>query len=270
MSTLVEKLKPELVQVHVEANNKTEILHQIAHLAAEHNELARCSEEDIYQALLRREEMDSTGFGGGIAIPHCTLPMADDFVVGIFTVEQGIDFAALDDEPVSLFAFILGPDDRRNEHIKLLASVSRILENPVAVKELQTASNAETLQESLLRHDNPDIPENELEQCMVQAFVQREELFQPVLKVISESTDGAVSVMEANNAGAYLNRIPLFSGFWNESSHGFCRVILAIVPKQRTEEMVRHLEIELGELKNVQGMMVTIQTLNFWGGQLDF
>ena len=94
--SLFNVLRPEAIQAGTSATTKEALLHEIAVLAKKSPCLKNLSENDIYEGLSKRESLGSTGFGDGIAIPHCRLDGIDEFVVGIITSPQGIEFDALD------------------------------------------------------------------------------------------------------------------------------------------------------------------------------
>ena len=83
--------------------------------------------EQIYQAVLAREKVMTTGVGNAIAIPHCKSTMCSQFVIALGISTQGIDFNAVDNKTVNLIFLLLGPEDAPNIHIKLLSRISRIL-----------------------------------------------------------------------------------------------------------------------------------------------
>ncbi|MFC1672505.1 PTS sugar transporter subunit IIA [Planctomycetota bacterium] len=91
-------LLEECVKIGTKARDKRSILKEIAKLARKSPVLEKVSEEKILKALDEREDLGSTGFGEGIAIPHCALDEVDRFIAGILTAPQGVDFDSLDGE----------------------------------------------------------------------------------------------------------------------------------------------------------------------------
>jgi PTS system nitrogen regulatory IIA component len=80
---------------------------------------------DLYQQLLEREQLGSTGIGAGIAIPHCKLGGLRTGVVAIGLVPQGVDFGAVDGQPVKVFFLVVSPSGSPAEHLQVLAAISR-------------------------------------------------------------------------------------------------------------------------------------------------
>lgn len=84
---------------------------------------------DVEQALLDREQLQSTGIGEGVAIPHGALPQLSEQVAALLIVPNGVEFQAIDDAPVTILFGVITPKLRTGEHLKTLARVSRLLRN---------------------------------------------------------------------------------------------------------------------------------------------
>ena len=84
---------------------------------------------EVEQALLDREQLQSTGIGEGVAIPHGALPQLHEQVAALLIVPNGVEFQAIDDAPVTILFGVITPKLRTGEHLKTLARVSRLLRN---------------------------------------------------------------------------------------------------------------------------------------------
>ena len=106
--------------------SKKNLLERLSDIASEHIGLKNIT---ILQALLSREEMGSTGVGGGIAIPHARLPNISK-IYGLFVqLEQPIDFDAIDNHPIDLVFLLMAPEDSNLDHLKALAKVARFFKD---------------------------------------------------------------------------------------------------------------------------------------------
>jgi PTS system nitrogen regulatory IIA component len=101
--------------------------------------------EVISSALLKREELGSTGTGGGIAIPHARIPCLNKPFGVLVRLRQPIDFDAIDDQPVDLLFLLLLPPESNKEQLNALAFVARILRNLETVRSLRHARNSTDL-----------------------------------------------------------------------------------------------------------------------------
>jgi len=267
---LINVLRGECVQADADCASKNEVLAAIAKLAKNSPVLSSVSETDLLAALIEREELSTTGFGNGIAIPHCRLPDVSDFVVGVLSVSNGIGFDAMDEQPVKLFVFIIAPANSSNDHIKILSGISQVLNIPETVAEMLAAPTSEVLAENFLRHvrDEAD-PKQHDTKNLFRIQIQSEELFHEVLQIFEGFQASTVMVSESEPAANYLQKMPLFAGFWNDKSSDFCKVILATVDKQDTNETIRRIEQHTGSLDERIDILLTVQELFYCSGSLN-
>ena len=107
--------------------------------------LAGRHEQSIFEALLERERLGTTGIGAGTAVPHARLPGLVQ-LHGIFArLEKPIDFEAIDDRPVDLIFALLTPDGAGADHLKALARVSRLLRDRAICEKLRGTDRADAL-----------------------------------------------------------------------------------------------------------------------------
>lgn len=116
-------IRPELIFPGLAATDRAGVLHALAEKVAGRG--AGPNAVDLYQKLLEREQLGSTGIGAGIAIPHCKLPGLKAGLVAIGTVPQGVDFGAADGEPVKVFFLVVSPSESPADHLQVLAAISR-------------------------------------------------------------------------------------------------------------------------------------------------
>ena len=266
---LIETMHPECVVVNAEFSSKKEALRAIAEIAKRNPALDDASVEEISERLTERESIGSTGFGKGIAIPHCRLDSARGFVVGLVTVPAGVPFDALDDQPVQVIAFIIAPAQESTAHLRLLSGISSVLGDPKASQELLAAKAPEALRESFLRRIGPE-PEDEgaPERNLVHVFVQDEGLFRDLLRVLSTVEAGGLAIVEAENTGAYLSKMPLFAGFWRDHEEAFCRIVTVIIDRRMTNETLRRIQSITGDLKERTDVLVTVHELAYAAGAI--
>lgn len=134
--TLNDILAPAAVVSPLKAHGKKQALQEIAQHAAA---LTGLEERDIFEALLQRERLGSTGIGDGIAIPHGRLPGIDR-LVGLFArAEKPVDFDALDGQPVDIIFVLIAPEGAGADHLKALARVARVLRNQSVLDQIRQA-----------------------------------------------------------------------------------------------------------------------------------
>jgi PTS system nitrogen regulatory IIA component len=139
----VESIIPAL-----KANAKKQLLQLLSERAAK---LTGLSERDIFETILQRERLGSTGVGGGIAIPHGKLPGIKK-ITGVFArLETPVDFEALDDQPVDLVFLLLAPAGAGADHLKALSRIARVLRNPDTVAKIRGTSDAAVIHNFLAK-----------------------------------------------------------------------------------------------------------------------
>jgi PTS system nitrogen regulatory IIA component len=124
------------------AKSKKQVLQT---LSARAEQITDLPERDIFDTLLQRERLGSTGVGRGVAIPHGKLAGLKR-IVGLFArLEKPVDFEAVDGEPVDLVFLLLAPESAGADHLKALARISRLLREPAALEKLRTLGDESAL-----------------------------------------------------------------------------------------------------------------------------
>jgi len=139
---LSDLVTPQAILPALKANSKKQVLQAIAEKAAA---LTGVEERDIFETLVKREKLGSTGVGGGIAIPHGKLAKLDR-IFGLFArLPKPIDFEALDETPVDLIFLLLAPESAGADHLKALARISRLLREPSTIEKLRSSKDRNAL-----------------------------------------------------------------------------------------------------------------------------
>lgn len=136
---LSDLLTQDAVIPTLKASSKKQIIQELAEKAAA---VTRLPQRVIFDTLLQRERLGSTGVGHGIAIPHGKLAEIPA-VIGVFArLEKPIDFEALDDEPVDLVFLLLAPESAGADHLKALARIARVLRDKDVAAKLRATDDA--------------------------------------------------------------------------------------------------------------------------------
>lgn len=139
---LAELIGPDAILPALRGHTKKQVLQELAERAALRTGL---SEREIFETVLQRERLGSTGVGNGIAIPHGKLAALPG-LVGVFgKLNRPVDFDALDDQPVDLVFLLLAPENAGADHLKALSKIARLLRNGDVVAKLRASRDAETI-----------------------------------------------------------------------------------------------------------------------------
>jgi nitrogen PTS system EIIA component len=139
---LADLVAPNAILPALKVNGKKQALQELAAKAAE---LSGQNERAVFEILLQREKLGSTGVGNGIAIPHGKLPKLNK-LFGLFArLERPVDFEALDGQPVDLIFLLLAPEGAGADHLKALARVARLLRDSEIARKLRDSRDAEAI-----------------------------------------------------------------------------------------------------------------------------
>lgn len=145
-----EILKVDNVYCAIECSSKKNALEFIA------NELGKsfgCGSQEIFDSLITRERLGSTGLGKGIAIPHGRMKHSDETFAGVLQLKQAIDFDAMDSKPVDIIFALLVPENSTQEHLQILARLAELFADGEFTDQLRSSSSAEEIY-SLLTEEN--------------------------------------------------------------------------------------------------------------------
>ena len=132
----------EAIIPDLRVSSKKQLLQAISEKASE---LTGLSARAIFDTILQRERLGSTGVGKGIAIPHGKFTEFDR-IAGVFArLHAPIDFEALDDQPVDIVFLLLAPESAGADHLKALSRIARVLRDPIRISNLRATSDREAL-----------------------------------------------------------------------------------------------------------------------------
>ncbi|RBW48314.1 PTS IIA-like nitrogen regulatory protein PtsN [Marinobacter sp. F3R11] len=141
--TIDNILAPELTLCKVPASSKKRVLEFIAEQIRQHND--SLGESQIFNNLIARERLGSTGIGQGIAIPHCRLEGLEHVIGVLITLEEAVEFDAIDNQPVDLVFALVVPKEATSEHLELLSQLAEKFNERTFCDSLRQCENAQTL-----------------------------------------------------------------------------------------------------------------------------
>lgn len=134
--SLKSLLKPELVLAKQDIVSKKRVLENIASAVSDR---MHCENEAVYDALLGREKLGSTGIGNGIAIPHCRLESANRTAIVVMSLQTPIDFDSIDKRAVDLIFALIVPPQECDQHLSTLAKIAELAQSPESLAKLRAA-----------------------------------------------------------------------------------------------------------------------------------
>jgi len=115
------------------------------------------NEDSIVAAILKREELGSTGIGNGIAVPHTKHPSVENLVATIAIAPEGLDFSSLDGDDVYILFLLISPPDRPGDHLRALETISRHLRNENFCNFLKQSKSATHVMDLLREADQDEL-----------------------------------------------------------------------------------------------------------------
>ena len=136
-------LSPGRTHCGVPGSSKKRVLENIAHAISE--DTPSLSPQLLFDNLVARERLGSTGLGHGIAIPHCRIKDCDQILGTLVKLEEAVDFDSIDSNPVDLLFVLLVPEQAHDEHLKVLAKIAEMFNDENFCQQLRSADNSESL-----------------------------------------------------------------------------------------------------------------------------
>ena len=145
-------LQKNSILIDLNSTDKQEVLSQMAQFMTSLYDLPNA--ESIGQKILERESDMSTGIGYGIAIPHARITGIDRLYMVAGRSDKGIEFNAIDEQPVQLIFMMISPTNTSTDHTQILSSLSRIMSYEEVRRKLLTAESPENFQDIIIKSEN--------------------------------------------------------------------------------------------------------------------
>jgi len=144
-----EAIKGDLV-----ADDKEGVIREMVQALLDAGNIAPSEFDSIVKAIMKREELGSTGIGRGVAVPHTKHPSVERLIGTVAVSSEGVDFNSLDGEKVNLLFLLISPPDRPSDHLRALENVSRQLRDDGFCRFLKQAKSASDILQLLDEADN--------------------------------------------------------------------------------------------------------------------
>lgn len=142
------------IKANLEAEDKEGVIKELVDSLVSAGAINSADQEGIVAAIMKREELGSTGIGRGVAVPHTKHACVDRLVGTVGVSGVGVDFNSLDGEKVHLFFLLISPPDRPGDHLRALENISRQLRNDTFCRFLKQSNSVKDMQQLLEEADN--------------------------------------------------------------------------------------------------------------------
>jgi len=147
-------IKAESISSELVATSKEGVIQELVENLIQSNQIDASEKDNIVQAILKREELGSTGIGRGIAVPHTKHSSVTELVGTVGISSAGVDFQSLDGDNVQLFFLLVSPPDRPGDHLRALENISRQLRDETFCRFMRQSKTAEDIHQLLEEADN--------------------------------------------------------------------------------------------------------------------
>lgn len=142
------------ISADLNSADKESVVAELVDSLLEAGDIKAADRDDIIKAIMKREELGSTGIGRGIAVPHTKHPSVNKLVGTVGVSSSGVEFESLDGEKVQLFFLLVSPPDRPGDHLRALENISRQLRDETFCRFLKKSKNADDIVQLLEEADN--------------------------------------------------------------------------------------------------------------------
>lgn len=142
------------IRADLRSTDKASVIGELVESLLVAGEIKAADKEDIVKAILKREELGSTGIGRGIAVPHTKHPSVNKLIGTVGVSTNGVEFESLDGEKVQLFFLLVSPPDRPGDHLRALENISRQLRDETFCRFLKQSKTSDDILQSLNEADS--------------------------------------------------------------------------------------------------------------------
>jgi len=142
------------IRAQLAAEDKEGVVREMIQALLAAGKIEKDESESIIRAIMKREELGSTGIGRGVAVPHTKHPSVEQLVGSVAISREGVDFQSLDGEKVYLLFLLVSPPDRPGDHLRALENISRQLRNDTFCRFLKQVKTADEVWQLLEEADN--------------------------------------------------------------------------------------------------------------------
>ncbi len=150
----VDFVSREAIRTDIEVNDKKAVIQSMTSALKEAGKITEDQFDSIVEAILKREELGSTGIGRGVAVPHTKHPSVSELVSTVAISESGVEFDSLDGEKVHLLFLLISPPDRPGDHLRALENISRQLRDDTFCSFLKQSKKPDDVWQLLEEADN--------------------------------------------------------------------------------------------------------------------
>jgi mannitol/fructose-specific phosphotransferase system IIA component (Ntr-type) len=267
---VLDALKDEACSLELSSKSKEQCLKELSRLVA--SAAPGLDAGVVFTLLNDREKEGSTALADGVAIPHARTSLTGDFVLGIAISKRGVKFDSPDHKKTHIFFVLVGPENRPEDYLKLLALVSRVTKSMKARREIRNARTVNALKESFAQNSGlapAHKPAGKMKLFTIVLYEQQ--YMDDISQLFLERGIRGALVTDSTGVKDVLTRVPLFANFLDflGERRGSSKTISTIVEESEIPALVEGIEEILGDLDTHTGAFVYTTDVDFMKGSLE-
>lgn len=147
-------INTQAIRADLQAESKDAVIEELVQSLLDSGQIDADQRDDIVAAIMKREELGSTGIGRGVAVPHTKHPSVQKLVGTVGVSPEGVDFDSLDGERVQLFFLLISPPERPGDHLRALENISRQLRDETFCRFLKQSKTPDDINQLLQEADD--------------------------------------------------------------------------------------------------------------------
>ncbi len=150
---ITDFLSKSAIKINFQSRKKKDVIREMVDLLVQAGDVKKKARDEIIDAIFKREKIGSTGIGQGIAIPHAKSDKVESIVGAFGSSKEGIEFDALDGDPVHLIFLLMAPQEKAKLYLEALAKISRFLKDKFFRQALKEAKTPQEVMKTIEKED---------------------------------------------------------------------------------------------------------------------
>jgi len=267
---ILEALKEQACSLSLSAKSKGECLKELGGLIA--SAAPGLEAGDAFRLLDQRESEGSTALTDGVAIPHARIEGLGDFVLGIAISKKGVRFESPDNKKTHIFFVLIGPEEKPQDYLELLALISRVAKSVRARRDLRNARTVNALKEAFLQNSGlAPVKERKGKLKLFTIVLFEKQHMDDISQLFLERGIRGASVTDSSGVQDVLSRVPLFANFLDflGERRATSKTISTIVEESEIPALVEGIEEIIGDLDTHTGAYLYAVDVDFLKGSLE-
>jgi len=267
---IIDYLKPEGIQIKAEGKNKKIIISNLLKQAADTGIIPEDKVQDLFAAVMEREQQSTTGIGNGIAIPHCKTSLVSQGLILAATIPNGVKYNSIDNKPVNILLLFIFPGNENKEYLQVLAKAARLFSDENIRNKLVLAESSDEFREEIARNDIIPIQKgNNGEYLFILALSDQKKMQTVISNLVEIGAQTSLILDSETLEKKMAYDIPMFAGLSHyKGKSPYSKTFIGIMDNSNQIDYLNKLLLKEGIDLNAPGagFLMTIRAEKIIGG----